>query len=251
MVRTLIADDEILARQRLRSFLAPHADFEVIAESTDGVELINGVRKHTPDLVLLDVEMPLLDGLSAWRQLGASTLPLVIFVTAHAKFAVEGFELQAVDYLLKPVARARFDAALDRVRAVLALPEAGSLPVFQREQLPAPCYLERLVLKHDGEYHFIKVDDIVWAGAESDFVKVHTTAGAHLVRQSLASLEAVLDPRQFLRIHRSHLIARDRIRKVFVVQRSDYAVVMSDGAELRVSRPYCNAIKQLLAAHGV
>ena len=125
------------------------------------------------------------------------------------------------------------------------------MPVFQRENKAVLRYLEMLVLKHDGEYHFVRANDIVWAGAEGDFVKVHTTSGAHLVRQSLASLEAVLDPRRFLRIHRSHLVARSCIRKVFVLQRSDYAVGMIDGTELRVSRPYFEAIKRLLAEHEV
>lgn len=252
--RILIADDEPLARDRLRTLLASREDFTCVGECSDGEQLLEAVRTHAPDLVLLDVEMPRLDGLSAWRRLGrtGSGLPLAIFVTAHAEFALDGFEVEAVDYLLKPVSRARFDHALDRARSMLGLSPGGALVVSREAGDASPAgrrYRDVLVLKHDGEYHFVRVDDIVWAGAEGDFVKVHTVAGAHLVRQSLGSIESVLDPQQFLRIHRSHFVARSRIRKVFVVQRSDYAVVMADGTELRVSRPYFEKIKQLLTAH--
>lgn len=254
LYRTIVADDEPLARQRLVMLLQSHADFQVVAECGDGRQLLDAVRAHAPDLVLLDVQMPLLDGLSAWRSLATAGIgaPLVIFVSAHAGFAVEAFEIRALDYLLKPVSRVRFAEALDRVRTFTGLPSGGAIPLSgpPTGSVPAPRQ-DLVVLKHDGEYHFVRVDDIVWAGAEGDFVKVHTTAGAHLVRRSLASLEAVLDPGSFLRIHRSHVVARRCIRKVFVVQRGDYAVAMTDGAELRVSRPYFDALRQFIAVHAM
>lgn len=253
--RTLVADDEPPARERLKALLAAHRDFAVAGECRNGREMLEAVRTLKPDLVLLDVQMPELDGFAAWRHLAGSraALPLVIFVTAHMQFAIHGFEVQALDYLLKPVSPHRLASALDRVRAAYTLPADGAMPVASQaddfRSSVAPNYPERIVLKKDGEFHFVKVGEILWVGAEGDFVKVYTDAGAHLVRQSLASLVMTLDPRKFLRIHRSHLVARERIRKVFVLQRSDYAVVLTDGTELRVSRPYYTAVKQLVEEH--
>lgn len=253
--RTIIVDDEPLARERLKKLISAHRDFTVVGECGNGRQLMDTVRAFTPDLVLLDIQMPEMDGLTAWRQLagGSLRLPLVIFVTAHMEFAIHGFDVRALDYLLKPVSGERFAAALERVRAALALPSDGALPVMRRDRdfsaSSEPKYLEMIVLKQGGEFHFVKVDEIVWVGAEGDFIKVHTATGGYLVRQSLASIVAALDPQHFIRIHRSHLVARTRIRKISVLQRSDYVVVLADGTELRVSRPYSGAIKGLVAAH--
>ena len=237
--RVLIVDDEPLARQRLRSHLDAHTDFEVVAESGSGADAIDLIRNLRPDLVFLDVEMPDRTGPEVWRDLQVSPAPALVFVTAHANFAVQGFDLQATDYLLKPYNRDRFAAALARVRTQL---RAGRESVAPAATTTAP----RLVLKRDGEFHFIPPGEIVRVEAQGDFVKVHTLGGVHLVRQTLTRLQGQLAAPSFLRVHRSHLINRTHLMKVSVCADGDYSVTVTGGAVVPVARAQTDVVRQLL-----
>jgi two-component system LytT family response regulator len=238
--RVLIVDDEPLARQRLRSHLDAHTDFEVVAESGSGAEAVDLIRNLRPDLVFLDVEMPDRTGPEVWRDLQISPAPALVFVTAHANFAVQGFDLQATDYLLKPYNRDRFAAALARARNQLRAGREAAAPAAATAAAP------RLVLKRDGEFHFIPPNEIVRVEAQGDFVKVHTLGGVHLVRQTLTRLQGQLTAPSFLRIHRSHLINRAHLTKVSVCADGDYSATVTGGAVVPVARAQTDVVRQLL-----
>lgn len=242
--RTLLVDDEPHARQRLRILLESHPEIVVVGECSSGAELLDAVRAHEPDLVFLDIEMPGLNGLAAWRQIPTGKFPHLIVVTAHANFAVQGFDLSAVDYLLKPVARGRLEDAVHRLRNHRRAGDDGyTAPTGAPASVPAA---RRIVLKHDGKFHIVRSDEILWARAEGDFLKVKTDATSHLIRQSLNSFEELLESGKFLRIHRSYIVSLGRVRKFFVVQRSDYAIELTDGTVFRVSRKYLDEVKRAL-----
>lgn len=234
--RVLVVDDEPLARHRLRAHLAEHTDFEIIGECGDGAEAAALIRTLRPEVVFMDVEMPGRTGLEVWGDLQITPLPALVFVTAHGSFAVQGFELQATDYLLKPFNRERFSAALARVRSQLRPARDGA----------AANPAGRLVLKRDGEYHFIDPADVVRVEAQGDFVKVHALGGVHLVRQTLARLQEQLPAPQFLRIHRSHLINRAHLAKVSICADGDYSVTVTGGATVPVARAQTDVVRQLL-----
>jgi len=233
--RVLVVDDEPLARQRLRTHLEAHADFEVAAEAGSGTEAAEVIRHLRPDLVFLDIEMPDRSGLQVWRDLQVAPAPALIFVTAHADFALQGFDLQAADYLLKPFNRERLATALASVRTQLRT-------VHETTAAPAA----RLVLKRDGEFHFIPPGEIIRVEAQGDFVKVHTTGGLHLVRQTLTRLQTQLTAPDFLRIHRSHLVSRAHLAKVSVCADGDYSVTVTGGAVVPVARAQTDVVRQLL-----
>ncbi len=238
--RAIIADDEIVARDRLRALLLDHGDFEIIAECADGEQLSNIVRGMRPDLVFLDVEMPGIDGISAWRSIEVNPQPAMVLTTAHSKFALDGFDLNATDYLLKPYSRDRFAEALRRVRVALRDPRRSTASSV------AGAPKDRIVLKHDGEFHFVRTSDVVWVEAEKDFTKVHALNGVHLIRKTLSGVEETLDRNQFLRIHRSHIINQAHIEKVSILFHGDYLVAMSNGEKLRVSRPFVDDVRRIL-----
>lgn len=236
--RVLIIDDEPLARSRLKAHLADHADFTVIGEGASGDDALAMVRALRPEIVFLDIEMPGRTGIEAWRDLGVTPVPALVFVTAYADFAVQGFELQAVDYLLKPFNRERFATTLARVRPLL---REGRTSAAKGPALP-----ERLVLKRDGEFHFVTPGDVVRIEAQGDFVKVYTTGGVHLVRQTLTRLMEQLPAATFIRVHRSHVINRAHLAKVRVCADGDYSVTVTGGAVVPVARAQTDVVRQLL-----
>jgi two-component system LytT family response regulator len=224
-IRVLVADDEPLARRGVCQLLAPHNDMVVVGESRNGAETVSALRRLTPDLLFLDVQMPEMDGFEVLRAQGADRMPAVVFVTAHDQFAVRAFEAYALDYLVKPLNVARFDSALTRVRERLRLMEAAGLAKR----------LERLVVTTAAGELVIPVADIDWIGADDYYARIHIGAKSHLLRESLASLETMLDPRRFVRIHRSAIVQIDRVREVKSAAGGD-EVVLRDGGRLRVSR---------------
>jgi two-component system, LytTR family, response regulator len=264
-IRTLIVDDEPLAREGLAILLAADSAFELIGTCADGQSAIAAIRAQAPDLVFLDVQMPKLDGFQVLAELKTKERPLVIFVTAYDEYAVRAFEFSAVDYLLKPFRDARFAASL--VRAKHEIRQARTTELDQRvEQLlgyvrdltrdgapPAPVapagpeYADRIVLKTGSDLHFIKTQDVIWIEAQGDFVKVQTTGQAQLVRETLQSMTDKLDTAKFFRIHRSFLVNLEHVRKVTPALYGDYTVLMSDGSKLRLSRNYRGKLKALIA----
>lgn len=255
---TLIADDEALARERLRSLLEDDERFEVVAEAADGRSALQAIREHAPQLVFLDIQMPEMTGVETLAQLHAELpperRPAVIFVTAYDEFALRAFDLHAVDYLLKPFDRLRFEAALDKALAQLRQPDSGELnqrlaaliAEFSSSRRSSPKYLERLPIKTEGRVLLVPVEEIDWIGAANNYVEIHVGKASHLMRETLSVLESKLDPEKFLRISRSTIVAIDRIREIQPLFHGEQAVILRNGTKLTASRSYKDALKSLL-----
>jgi two-component system LytT family response regulator len=246
-IRVLVADDEPLARRGVRQLLAPHSDMTVVGESRNGQETLRALDALKPDLLFLDVQMPEMDGFAVLRARGADRMPAVVFVTAHDQFAVRAFEAHALDYLMKPLNVERFEAALERVRERLRLMEAASLASKLTALLAAERAerekkgIDRLLVSTPAGDVVIPTADIDWIGADDYYASVHAGAKSYLLRESLTSLEARLDPLRFARVHRAAIVQLDRVREL----RGDEAI-LRDGARIPVSRRRRAVLEQLL-----
>lgn len=260
-IRAIIIDDEPLARERIRTLLREESDIEIAAECGDGRKAVAAIRRHAPDLVFLDVQMPELDGFGVLEAVGAERVPVVIFVTAYDKYALRAFDVHALDYLLKPFDRDRFHRALGRARAqlrgqrdsadrrLLALLDevrGAVAPASSRTSSGAPRRLERLVVKSAGRVFFLRTEEIDWIESAGNYVKMHAGRDAHLVRETMSALEAQLDPAAFVRIHRSTIVNLARIRELQPMFHGDYTVLLRDGRELTLSRNYRDRLEKLL-----
>lgn len=248
-MRVVLADDEPLGRLALRQLIARHADLTIVAEACDGHEAVAAVEAEVPDVLLLDVQMPELDGFGVIAEL--ATPPPTIFVTAHDSFAVRAFEAHALDYLMKPVAEARFDAAIERLRRASAdhsAAEMGRRMAALIESVGArQPRTERLVARLGDRSTVIAVREIDWIEAQDYCAAVHVGDAVHVVRQSLSALEGQLDPARFVRIHRGALVNVDRIRGLI---HGPELMVVLDGARLPVSRRRREALEKLLGTRG-
>ena len=258
-IRTIIVDDEPTARRGIRLLLERDGGVEIVGEASGGAEAVELILREKPELAFLDVQMPGCDGFEALAKLDAAATPAVIFVTAYDEHALRAFEVNAVDYLLKPYDDARFAAALlrgkDEVRRRQAdnvnsrltqlldyLQQSGERAAPPRDE-PAG---DRILLKSSGEIFFLKADEIDWIEAEGDYMKFHVAGRAHLMRETMARLEARLDPKRFIRIHRSTIVNIDRLRKLSPSFAGEYAVILHDGTKLKLSRGYHERIASLL-----
>jgi two-component system, LytTR family, response regulator len=267
-IRTLIVDDEPLARRGIRQLLAPYPDIVVVGECRDGREALRALATEKPDLVFLDVQMPGLDGLGVIRVHGAERMPMTVFVTAHDEFAVQAFETQAIDYLVKPLSEARFRTTIARVRERLrvhdAVALAGRLSALLGSEAiranPAPGYHRGTlssgpsvaVPTETGEL-LLNTREIEWIEAEDDHTGIHAGGRHYRVRESLSALESRLDPGRFVRVHRSAIVRLDQVREwKSVGSEREAVVVLRDGTELAVSRRRLAEVKSLLrtAGHG-
>jgi len=239
---TLLVDDEPLAREGLRMLLANDADVSVIHEAKNGREAVEAIRTTRPDLVFLDVQMPEMDGFAVVQEVGAERMPAVVFVTAHDKYAIQAFEINAIDYLLKPVTEERFAKALARSKAQMQSKqsvEPNRQILSLLETLAAPrSALKRLAIRSAGKTIFVDVEDIDWIEAAENYVQLHAGRAEHLLHVTMNTLEKSLDAALFLRIHRSTLVNLDRIRELQPIFHGDYQVKLSDGTELTLSRNY-------------
>ena len=233
-MRALIVDDEAPARARLRRMLAAAGDVEVVGEASTGREAVAAIRRVQTDVVFLDIQMPGLDGFGVVRELQGDGAPYVVFVTADDQQAVRAFEVGAVDYLLKPYTRERFDQVVARARARLA--DAGQPRAPAPDTRPA--FLTRILVLDDGRAHLLAVDHIDVVQAEGNYVQLSGAAGRVRLRATVGSLEARLDPAHFLRINRSTLVRLDAIRSMHEWSHGDYRVIMADGTEHTWSRRY-------------
>lgn len=242
--RILIADDEPLARSGLTRMIASHPDFELIGECSDGVEAVAAIRRSRPDLALLDIEMPGRDGFAVLGDLSPEERPLAIFVTAYDAHALRAFDVNAVDYVLKPVVQERLHAALDRAAARLR--EGGrksaALSSQDLERLAAlvrarPPYLERFLVRSPGGGIVVPVSEVLYMEADGDYVRLHRGKSHELMRSTLQSVLDRLDPEIFVRIHRSYAVRIDRITKI-EGSGGDGSVILDDGTELPLSRTY-------------
>lgn len=250
-IRALIIDDEPLAREKVRGFLESESDIEVLAECRDGKEALEALDEHKPDLVFLDVQMPELDGFEVLSNVDAGDLPTVIFTTAYDQYALKAFDVHAVDYLLKPFDRERFQQALGRARGEIERRQIGdmrgqleALLEHVAERRPKPP--QRLVIKSSGRVVFLKVDDIDWVDAAGNYVKLHAGGDSHLLRETMSRLEERLDSSKFIRIHRSTIVNIECIKELQQQFHGDYLVVLKSGQRLTLSRSYREKIQQML-----
>jgi two-component system, LytTR family, response regulator len=250
-LRALVVDDEPPARRRIQALLQDEKDIEVVGEAKDGREAVELIQNLHPDLVFLDVQMPELDGFAVIRAVGPERMPTVIFVTAFDEFAVRAFDVAAVDYLMKPFDRPRFRAALDRARAALRTrPESGideRLAALLRElQGGSADYISRMAIRHEGRIRFLNVADIDYILADGNYVRIVAGKASHLMRDTLSGLEERLDPRRFLRIHRSTMVQVDRIVSLEPLFQGEYMLVLKDGTRLRSGRRFRDRLQQAL-----
>ena len=251
-IRVLVVDDEPLARERVRKLLANEPEVECVGECADGTAAVEAIRQHAPDLVFLDVQMPELDGFGVLAQVSGETMPAVVFTTAHDRFALQAFEVHAVDYLLKPFDKGRFAIALRRAIDQVRRRQSGDLSQRLTALLadvrpePKSKYLQRVAVKSSGRVVFVKVDDIDWIEAADNYVSLHVGAEQHLHRETMSALEGQLAPDKFMRISRSTIVNMDRIKELQPLFHGEYAVVLRSGAKLTLSRSYRDKLDQLM-----
>jgi two-component system LytT family response regulator len=245
----LIVDDEPLARQGLRLLLAGDPDVAAVHEAKDGREAVAALRERRPDLVFLDVQMPEMDGLAVIREVGPENMPAVVFVTAHDQYAIQAFEVNALDYLLKPVTRERFAQALARAKTRLQTQPAAEasrqiLSLLETIGLPSRA-LKRLAVRSAGKTAFVDIADVDWIEAAENYVKLHAGRASHLVHVAMNTLEKSLDPETFLRIHRSIIVNAGRIQELEPVAHGEYVVTLPHGVRVRSGRTYHETLKAL------
>jgi two-component system, LytTR family, response regulator len=249
LIRVLLVDDESLAREMLREMLQDDPLVTIVGESGNGHEALEAIRTHSPDLIFLDVQMPELGGFEVLEALGKE-IPRVIFVTAYDQYAVRAFEVHALDYLLKPFDQERFDIAWQRARAQILRDRDGGrdqrILALLEEMKASNKYLERLVIKASGRIYFIETAEIDWIEAEGNYVSVHCAKKAHLLRETISSLEAQLDPKKFLRIHRSSIVRIDRIQELQPWFHGEYRIILQNGTQLTLSRNYRDKLQEAL-----
>ena len=241
-IRTLVVDDEPMGRERVRSLLQHEEDVEIVGECSDGAQAIVAIQQHAPDLVFLDVQMPGATGFGVIDAVGPERMPNVIFVTAYDEYALKAFEYHALDYLLKPFNRDRFQETLKHARASLERRRAGDLGrrllALVNDIKPETPRLERLVVKSGGRVFFLRTDDIDWIEAAGNYVRLHLGEESHLFRETMNRMEARLDARRFVRIHRSRIVNTERIRELQPWFNGEYVVILRDGTRLTLSRGY-------------
>jgi two-component system LytT family response regulator len=253
-IRVLIVDDEVLARRRLKQFLSEIPDIEVIGECEDGRSAVAFIAEHAPDLLFLDIQMPVMDGFSLIQEINTNQVPAIIFVTAYDEFALRAFEVHALDYLLKPFNRERFRQSVEHAR--LQIQNAHAADFGQRlKHLLADFTLDdaghqtRLAVRSNGRTLFISTEEIDWVGAANSYTELHVGRETHLLRETISQLERQLDPRKFVRIHRSTIVNIARIKEMSPLFNRDQVLILRDGTRLSVSRTYYDKLMSLLKRH--
>ncbi len=241
-IRTLVVDDELPARRRVLELLEKQNDIEVTGIARDGREAVGRIRDSRPDLMFLDIQMPNLDGFGVLQAVGQTLMPVTIFVTAYDAFAIRAFEAHALDYLLKPFGAERFEAALGRARDFIRGQRASEftdrVATLLGERATTPAAIERLAIKSSGRVIFLEVREIDWIEADGVYVNLHSGGRTYLYRSSMGSLHKRLDPKLFIRVHRSVTVNANRIRELEVRTHGDHTVTLKDGTKLPLSRTY-------------
>ena len=247
-IKTLIVDDEKLAREKIKRAIKTETDVEIIGEAICGGDAVEFINEQEPDLVFLDINIPDPNGFGVLQKIKPDKMPIVIFITAFDEYAIKAFEVNALDYLLKPFDKNRLMEALKRVREQL---ESRNGAVDKRlldllSDLRAEKeYPDRLVLKTQGRVYFVKTSDIDWIEAAGNYVKLHVGQTAHMLRETMTKIEQKLPPEKFLRIHRSRLVNIDRIKELNPLFSGDYLVKLQDNTELTLSRNYHDRLREL------
>jgi two-component system LytT family response regulator len=249
-IRTLVVDDEPMARERVMSLLEQQPDIEVVGECADGAQAVSAIERLEPELVFLDVQIPVMDGFDVIRAVPPQRMPMVVFTTAYDEYALRAFEVHALDYLLKPFDGPRFLHALERARERLDRQRAGDLGkrllamVHDIRPEPAP-QPDRLVVKSGGRIHFLRMDEIDWIDAAGNYVRLHVTHESYLFRETMNAIEQRLDRSRFVRIHRSHIVNIDRIKEL-LPGTGEHVVVLRNDVRLTLSRGYRERLQERL-----
>lgn len=249
MINAIIVDDEHLAREKVSLFAKDESDLSIAALCQNGFEALDSIKRHKPDLVFLDIQMPEMGGFDVLQKLPASDFPGIIFITAYDEFALRAFEYHAIDYLLKPFDRERFHDAFIHARDVLSSTEKKDKSIKQLSALVESLQkkdagIERFVVKTNGRILFLKTPDIDWMEAAGNYIKLHIGNESHLIRETMNNLEKNLDPRLFVRIHRSTIININKIKELHPWFNGDYKVILHDNREVMLSRGYRNNLSK-------
>jgi two-component system LytT family response regulator len=249
-VRALIVDDEPMARRGVLLRLRRFKDIEIVGESDNGLSAVEKILELSPDVVFLDVQMPGMDGFEVLRAIPKENMPGIVFITAYDQHALRAFEAHALDYLLKPVNDLRFTAAVDRIRRLLNSPakELAVERILKLLDRDSEQYVSRFALRTGPRVQIVLVEDIEWIGAAGDYAELHTRGRSHLLRETMGALEQKLDPRSFLRIHRSRIVRTNCILSLRSIENREYILKLSDGSEHRSSRSYADRLEAWLAS---
>jgi two-component system, LytTR family, response regulator len=248
-VRVLIVDDQPLARRGVIARLKRLSDMEIIGEFGDGASAAAGILELLPDLVFLDVQMPGMDGFEVLRALPRESLPSIIFLTAHEQYALQAFQVHALDYLLKPIDDQRFATAIQRARRMEDLQSKTELDrrVLQLLDENSTKYASRFAVRSGSRIQVIFAEEIEWVGTAGNYTEIHSRGKAHLLRETMNTLEERLDPAQFIRVHRSRIVRLKCVRELHVIGNREYIVKLSDGSEHRASRSYSDQLERWLS----
>lgn len=248
--KVLIVDDEPLARRSIRKFLKAFPEFEIAAECGDGEAAVTAIRARRPELVFLDIQMPEMDGFQVIRAIGVENMPVTIFVTAYDRYALQAFDAQALDYLLKPFPEERFRTALLRAKRSLDResdrPATAQLSQLLEQVARQQDYAERIPVPHKGRFVFLKVQDLDWIEAEGNYLQLHSNGASHLLRGNMNDMEKKLNPAKFMRIHRSTIVNLEKVKEVQPWFKGHHLVVMTNGQQLKLSRYQKEKLRLLL-----
>ena len=239
-MRIIIVDDEHLARAVVREYLATHADVEIVAECANGFEAVKAIMELTPDLVLLDIQMPKLNGFEVVELAGNA--PRYVFVTAYDQYALKAFEIHAIDYLLKPFSQSRFDQALAHTRASLGQTQAVAALV--QDAAARNPQLERILIRDGAAVHVLPISQVVYIEAQDDYIQIYSEGKSYLKSQRLSELESLLDAQQFVRIHRSYIVNIAFISRILQTAKDSHVAVLQDGTKLPISRSGFQRVKR-------
>lgn len=250
-IRALIVDDEPIARQGLRTLLAAETGIEIIGECRNGREAVKEICEQSPDLVFLDIQMPKMSGFDVVAELGAANMPAVVFVTAYDQYAIRAFEIDAMDYLLKPFDQERFQKTIDRVKNHFRRGASSELnktlnTLLSRLERVERKPIERIVIKSSGRIFFVNVNEIDWIEAAGNYVNLHVQDKSHLLRETMDAIFAKLPADRFLRIRRSLIVNIEQIKELQPLFKGEYQIILKDGTQLRSSRRYRDQLNPLL-----
>lgn len=251
MIRVLVADDQPMARERLVSLLAAEPGVEVAGTASTGEEAVDQIRQSAPDLVFLDLQMPGMDGFKVIETIGVDRMPPTVFVTAYDEYAVRAFDVQALDYLLKPFGRQRFQSALERARKHLDRERKGAMAerlaqLLRTGRPPQSAESTRLLIKSGGRVSFVDVDQIDWVEAEGNYVRLHVGDQIHMLRETMNRLIERIGAQRFFRIHRSRIVNITRVKELLIAGGGEYHVVLWNGTKIGLSRLYRDALQEQL-----
>ena len=249
MIRTLIVDDEPLARRGLRRLLEAEADIEIVGEAASGTAAVEAIESLKPELVFLDIQMPEMDGLEVVATVTPEQMPAVVFVTAFDQYALDAFDLNAADYVLKPVDPERFQRALARARQRMATGNQDEVAARLMRLLETirPARRERLVVRSAGKIQFVDIDDIDWITAEDNYVRIHAAGKTYLMRETVGGIEERLDPARFVRIRRSTIVRIERIREIRPLMNGTFELLLEDGTRVTSARRFRESIEKLVS----